>query len=142
MKLGKSNMGKVVVPDTNVLISSIFWDKGSSHKIAALAIQQKITNFTSPELLNELAKVLRVKFEQPEDIIERQLALVANYSQIIEPKIKVNVIKEDPSDDKVVECALSCNAEFIVSGNNHLLKIRTYKGIKITKPKEFLDLVT
>ena len=66
--------------------------------------------------------------------------MVANYSQITEPKIKVNVIKEDPSDDKVLECALSCKAEFIISGNKHLLELGEYKGIKILTPKEFLEL--
>ena len=134
-------MVKIVVLDTNVLISSIFWDKGNSHKIVALAIQQKITNFTSAEMLDELARVLRKKFNQPEDKIEDQLALVANYSQITGPKIKVNVVKEDPSDNKVLECALSCNAEFIVTGNNHLLKLGEYRGIKIVKPAEFIKKV-
>ena len=133
-------MNKIVVLDTNVIISSIFWI-GNSHKIVNLAIEQKITNFTSPEMLNELAKVLREKFKVPEDKIEEQVALVAKYSQITEPKIKVKAIKEDPSDDKILECALSCNADYIVSGNWHLLELETYKGVKIIKPKEFLDLV-
>lgn len=133
-------MSKIVILDTNVIISSIFWI-GNSHKIVNLAIEQKITNFTSSEMLNELAKVLREKFKIPEDKIEEQVALVAKYSQITEPKIKVKTIKEDPSDDKVLECALSCNAEFIISGNNHLLKLGEYKGIKILTPREFLDLI-
>ena len=131
-------MGKIVVLDTNVIISSIFWI-GNSHKIVNLAIEQKITNFTSPDMLNELAKVLREKFKVPSDKMEEQVALVAKYSQITEPKIKVKAIKEDPSDDKVLECAFSCNADYIISGNWHLLKLGTYKGIKIVKPKEFLD---
>lgn len=133
-------MNEIVVLDTNVIISSIFWI-GNSHKIVNLAIEQKITNFTSPELLNELSKVLRKKFEVSEDKIEEQIALVAKYSQITEPKFKVKAVKEDPSDDKVLECALSCDANYIVSGNWHLLELGTYKGIKIVKPKEFLDLI-
>ena len=140
MGLDEQSMNKIVVLDTNVIISSIFWI-GNSHKIVNLAIEQKITNFTSPEMLNELAKVLREKFKVPEDKIEEQVALVAKYSQITEPKIKVKAIKEDPSDDKILECALSCNADYIVSGNWHLLELETYKGVKIIKPKEFLDLV-
>lgn len=93
-------------------------------------------------MLNELAKVLRKKFEQPEDKIEAQLALIVKYSQITEPKIKVKEIKEDPSDDKVLECALSCKADYIVSGNWHLLKLGAYKGIKIVNPKEFLEALS
>ena len=134
-------MNEIVVLDTNVIISSIFW-MGNSNKIVNLAIEQKITNFTSPQLLNELAKVLRKKFKVPEDKIEEQVALVAKYSQITEPKIKIKAIKEDPFDDKVLECALSCDADYIVTGNWHLLELGTYKGIKIAKPKEFLDLMS
>ena len=135
-------MGKIVVLDTNVLISSIFWDKGNSHKIVAFAIQQKITNFTSTEMLNELAKVLRKKFNLPEDKIEEQLTSVANYSQITEPKIKVNIVKEDPSDNKVLECALACNADYIVSGDRHLFDLKEYRGIKIIKPAEFFKIIS
>ena len=134
-------MNEIVVLDTNVIISSIFW-MGNSNKIVNLAIEQKKTNFTSPQLLNELAKVLRKKFKVPEDKIEEQVALVAKYSQITEPKIKIKAIKEDPFDDKVLECALSCDADYIVTGNWHLLELGTYKGIKIAKPKEFLDLMS
>ena len=135
-------MNDVVVLDNNILVSSIFWEKGHSHKIVDLAIEQKIINFTSPEMLNELSKVLRVKFRLPEDNIERQLALVANYSQIIQPKIKLKVIKEDPKDDKVLECALECNADYIVTGDKrHLLKLQQFKGIRIVTPKQFLDLI-
>ena len=139
MRLEELSMSSIVVLDTNVLISSIFWEKGNSHQIVKLAIKQDIINFTSQEMLNELAKVLRKKFEQPEDKIEEQLALIIKYSQITEPKIKVKEIKEDPSDDKILECALSCKADYIVSGNCHLLQLGTYKGIKIVKPKEFLE---
>ena len=133
-------MNEVVVLDTNVIISSIFWI-GNSHKIVNLAIEQKISNFTSPELLNELVRVLKKKFNVPEDKTEEQITLVAKYSQITEPKIKVKVIKDDPSDNKVIECALSCNADYIVSGNWHLLDLKKYKSINIVTPKEFLGLV-
>ena len=133
-------MSKIVVLDTNVLISSIFWEKGNSHKIVDIAIEQKITNFTSPEMLNELARVLRQKFKQTEEYIESQLALIANYSQIIEPKIKANVVPEDAKDNMIIECALSSDADYIITGDKHLLKLKEYKGIKILAPKEFLEL--
>ena len=106
-----------------------------------IAIEQKITNFTSPEMLNELARVLRQKFKQPEEYIESQLASVANYSQITEPKIKANAVPEDPKDNMIIECALNADADYIITGDKHLLKLKEYKGIKILTPKEFLELV-
>lgn len=133
-------MSKLVVIDTNVLISSIFWNHGNPYKIVNLAIEQKINNFTSPNMLYELAKVLRENFNQSENMVESQIRLVANYSNVVQPKIKLKVVKDDPKDDMVLECALSCNVQYIITGDKHLLKLKEFKGIKIATAKEFLIL--
>ena len=133
-------MSKLVVIDTNVLISSIFWNHGNPYKIVNLAIEQTIHNFTSPDMLYELARVLRENFRQPESILKNQVRLVANYSKVIQPKIRLKVVKDDPKDDIILECALSCNAQYIITGDKHLLALREFKGIKILAPKEFLNL--
>ena len=124
--------------DTNVIISSTFWKKGNPHKVVSLAIAQKIQNFTSRNMINELVKVLMVDFRQPDQFVERQVNLLLAYSEIIEPKIKVNAVPEDPKDNIVIECALSAGADYIITGDNHLLKLKEFKGIKILTPKEFL----
>ena len=134
-------MHNLVVIDTNVIISSIFWEKGNPHAIAKLAIRQKISNFTSPEMLNELAKVLRDNFGQPENFVESQVSLVAKYSRLTKPNRKISVVKEDPKDDMVLECAASCKANYIITGDNHLLKLKKFEKILIITPKEFLDSI-
>ena len=130
-----------VVIDTNVLISSIFWKNGNPHKITLLAIEQKIQNFTSQDMIDELVKVLMVDFKQPDEYVERQINLLLAYSEIAEPKIKVKAVHEDHKDDMILECALGADAEFVITGDNHLLKLKNFKGIKILTPKEFLDLI-
>ena len=130
-----------VVIDTNVIISSIFWKNGNPHKITLLAIEQKIQNFTSQDMINELAKVLKVDFKQPDEYAERQVNLLLAYSEIAEPQIKVKAVHEDPKDNMILECALGADAEFVITGDNHLLKLKNFKGIKILTPKEFLDLI-
>ena len=127
-----------IVLDTNVLISSTFWKKGNPHKLVLLAIGQKIQNFTSRNIINELVKVLAVDFKQPEEFVERQVKLLLSYSEIVEPKIKIEAVPEDPKDNMVIECALSAGAGLIITGDNHLLKLKEYKNIKILTPKEFL----
>ena len=134
-------MGSAVVLDTNILISSIFWQKGKSHKIVELAIEQKINNFVSPDILNELVKVLRIDFKQPEEFVQKQLILVKSYSNTVIPKIKVKAVIENSKDDMVLECALSCKAQYIVTGDKHLLNLKEFKDIKIVTPKEFLTLI-
>ena len=89
-------------------------------------------------MINELVKVLMVDFRQPDQFVERQVNLLLAYSEIIEPKIKANAVPEDPKDNMVIECALSAGADYIITGDNHLLKLKEFKGIKILTPKEFL----
>ncbi|MEK7161165.1 MAG: putative toxin-antitoxin system toxin component, PIN family [Patescibacteria group bacterium] len=55
---------------------------------------------------------------------------------------RVNIIKTDPSDNIFLDCALASGADFIVSGDNHLLELRQYKNITILAPAIFLKLIT
>lgn len=55
---------------------------------------------------------------------------------IVTPKIKVDAVKEDPDDNKIIECALESNAEYIISYDKHLLKLKEYQRIKIVRPEE------
>ena len=62
-------------------------------------------------------------------------------AMIIHPRTKVNVVKDDPEDNKFLECALDAGADFIVSGDHHLLDLKMFKGIKIVKCKKFLEIL-
>ena len=126
-----------IVLDTNILVSSILSEHGSSHKIVEMAIAQIIKNHTSPDILKEFQKVLREDFKQPEEYVRRQIKLVTSYSDIVHPKERINAVKEDPNDDMILECGMACGADYIITGDNHLLKLADFKGIKIIKPADF-----
>ena len=131
-----------VVLDTNILVSSLFWDKGNPHRVVALALDKKIWVFTSPEILQELEKVLKRDFEEPEEIIQRQINLVLEYATVVKPLMHVQVVERDPKDDMVIECAVACKAHSLVTGDKHLLDVQEYRGIKIVNAKTFLDRFT
>ena len=137
--MGQEKNPKVVL-DTNIFISSIFW-KGNPHKIVELALDREIQVFTSIEILNELEKVLKEKFKQEREFIDEQIALIIEYVEIISPKNKVDIVKEDPDDNKIIECAITAEAGYIISGDPHLTKIKEVFGVKILKPAEFLELL-
>ena len=88
-------------------------------------------------MLKELQKVLKMDFNQPDEAVQRQTALVISYSEIVYPKEKVNVVKEDPKDNMVLECAIACKADYIITGDKHLLKLKEFRSIKIVKPSYF-----
>ena len=58
-----------------------------------------------------------------------------------EDSIKVSEIKQDPEDNKFLACALEGEAAYIVSGDNHLLKLKHYKGIQIVTARSFLEII-
>ncbi len=85
----------------------------------------------------KIKKLLKKAGIKPEDV----LGEIVRISSIVNPKIKVNVVAEGPDDNKFLECALESRADFIVSGDKHLLRFREFKGIKIVSAREFLELI-
>lgn len=127
-----------VVLDTNVLISATFW-KGPSNEITIMAAKQKINCFTSIEILEEYARILKRDFKQEDRQIEEKVKGILLFSKIVKPSTRINAVKEDPDDNKILETAIEVKADYIISGDKHLLKIKEFEGIKIVKAKEFLD---
>lgn len=125
------------VLDTNVIISALFW-RGAPFIILKRSIKGDFLFLTSPAILKEVKRKLISKFKVPKDKTEEYLKILIINSEIIIPQKKLRVVKDDPSDDKIIECAFEGKADFIVSGDIHLKRLKSYKGIKIVSPKEFL----
>ena len=73
--------------------------------------------------------------------IIRTIEKIVSISTIIEPTQKLDIVKEDPDDNIILECALEGNVDYIISQDNHLLKLKEFKGIKIINPEEFLKII-
>ena len=128
--------------DTNVLISGTFWT-GKSFKIMKLIDEKKIICVLSKKILEEYYKILKSdeiieKIKKKDLLISKIAEKIITNSLIVEPKIKLNIIKEDPDDNKILECAKTGKVDYIITNDNHLLKIKGFEGIKIVKPEEFL----
>jgi putative PIN family toxin of toxin-antitoxin system len=127
-----------VVMDTNIFVSSFFG--GNPRKIIDLWKKGNISLCLSKDILEEYIDVLQRVGLKEEDEIEELLSLFAKGVNIIfatkTPKIKV--IKDDPDDDKFIECAVALKAEIIITGDKALRKIGEYMGIEILSPQEFL----
>ena len=119
----------IVVLDTNILISGIFWDGNESELMKRCKVKEVI-NYVSPDTLIELERVLGYpKFGlTPEEIVD-QMKNVLSFSLVVNPKIHVSVVERDPSDNIFLDCALAAGADFIISGNDHRLEIQEYEGI-------------
>lgn len=131
------------VLDTNVLVSALIWDKGKPNRLLHKCLRGEITLIVSQETLKELETILlrERKFDQTREDIDEYLALLSNHSTHVTPKTNISAVEADPSDNKFIECALEGKADYIVSGDKHLLNIKEYKGVKILDCTRFLNLL-
>ncbi len=130
-------MIKVVI-DTNVFISSFFG--GIPRKIINLWKDQEIVICLSQEIIEEYIKVLhRLGIEQIE--IKNLTKLFAEgYNSIFTSNTpRIEVVKDDPDDNKFIECAVALESKIIISGDKHLLNKKKYIDIKILSPREFIN---
>jgi len=130
----------IVVLDTNIYVSATFWS-GRPYLVVQKAINQDIITFISQDIIAELERVLARDFIIQKKDINEVVDSVLFFTHLIKPKEKVVVIKDDPDDNRILECSLACKADFIVTQDNHLLKLKKFKNIKIVTPKEFLSFV-
>lgn len=128
-----------VVFDTNIYISAIIFG-GNPRQCLELARTREIELITSRTILLELATKLRDKFLWKESEIKEVVEGIGMFAKIISPKHKVFVIKNDPSDNRILECAQEAKVDYVVSGDKkHLLVIGKFKNIPIISAKGFLD---
>lgn len=126
-----------VTVDTNLLISATQWDYSVAHKLLKKFILSDAEIFTTQDILDETAEVLERDFEYNKSEAKNIIEKILLFAKLIEPKQKVNAIKDDPDDNKVIECAIESSSDYIITYDGHLLKLKEYKGIKIIKPEEF-----
>ena len=126
-----------VVVDTNVYISAIFWG-GKPRHVIDLGRDGKIQIFTSEDIEQEILDKLMTKFGLNSEEAGRVMADFSTFTKPIRISSRINVVKDDPDDDKFIECAMECDAEFIISGDRHLLNMKKYEGIGIINAATFL----
>ena len=128
-----------VTADTNFLISATQWNYSVAHKLLKKLILSDAGIFTTRDILDETAEVLERDFEYSKNEAKNITEKILLFAKLIWPKQKVEIIKDDPDNNKVIECAIESSSDYIVTYYRHLLKLKEYEGIKIVKPEEILE---
>lgn len=134
------------VLDTNIAVAGLLW-RGKPYEIFGITLTGKVLCFASDTLLAELERALG--YEK----LARRIAtlhttipeLLAEYRSIVEivPAVTISpTVIADPDDDHVLACAITVNADFIVSGDKHLLDLKRHQGIDIVNAGEALRRIT
>jgi putative PIN family toxin of toxin-antitoxin system len=127
-----------IVIDTNVFISAILF-RGPTSRLVSLWKKNTVSVLMSSAVLKEYARALaypkfRLKKSEIRGIVEQELL---PYVYPVKVKRSLHIITEDPSDNKFLELAATGKADYILSGDKHLLDLKNFRGIKIITPAEF-----
>lgn len=128
-----------VVFDSNVYISALLFD-GPPRRILELAMQRRVILIASVAIINETAGKLRDKFSWPEHRIQQFVRATSHLAELQKPKKRISAVS-DEADNMVLECAVAGGANLIISGDKHLLRLKSYKNIPIQKPKYLTYLI-
>ena len=133
--------GLKAVFDTNVLISAWFWE-GNESKLIECVEEGILRGYTSEELMEELCEALRYpQFNLSQDEIESIRSYYLLLFQIVRPKQTVDVIPEDQADNRVLECAVDAQADYIVSGNHYLLNLGEFREMRMVTAAELMKML-
>lgn len=127
-----------VTADTNIYISALNFG-GKPLEILNAARQGNIDLVISQPILDEVTRVLRNRFHWPEHDMTVLKQDLGSFTTWVEPETILTVITDDPSDNRILECAAASSSHCIVSGDAHLLKLVKYEGIRLLSPSQFLE---
>lgn len=127
--------------DTNIYISAIGFDNKPEHLIR-LAHQRLFTLYTSPDINAEITTILSRKLLRSHSQITRDMQMIEYATELVFPIEQLTVIKNDPSDNKILECCLACNADYLVTGDaKHILPLKIFNDTQIVPVSEFLAII-
>lgn len=127
--------------DTNVFVSALMSKRGNPALLLD-RVRISYTLFISKDILSELKDVIsRDKFGYTDAEVNTFVEAIISFADVVNPEIELDSIKADPDDNKILECAVTSGASYIVSGDKHLLELKEYGKIKIITPKAALDLL-
>ena len=134
-----------LVLDTNIYVSNLISEKGNLAKIVRWWLEGEFDVLVSQPIIDEILRVsgyerIQKKYAQVRENRLEYAALIAEQALWIEPQEKLDVIAADESDNRYVECAVAGGAQYIITGDEHLLELGEYEGIRVLTPAAFVAL--
>ena len=126
-----------VVFDTNIYISAFAIPGGNAEEAYFKAIQGEFELFTSVAILTETARVLQMKFDWAEDKTRHAIQEISQTATVLRPRPTLHILRDEP-DNRILECAMAAQADWIVTGDRYLLALKRHQGNTIISLADFL----
>ena len=135
-----------VVFDTNIIVSGLIANAGAPYQALEAWRRRDVVLLVSDAIIEEVVDVLaRPFFRDKRQISRSDIARVKHALKmdaiVVSPNTRLEVVRDDPDDNRIVECALDGGADYIVSGDHHLLELKRFRGIQIVTAREFLTIL-
>jgi len=122
---------------SNIFISALVIPGSQAEKAVLRIIEGRDVLLLSKGILDELLTVLSTKFSRDKEEISRVAVILSETAEWVEPSERIKVLTDEP-DNRILECAVSGDADAIVTGDKELLRLREYEKTKIISLKEYL----
>lgn len=126
-----------VVFDSNILIAALLFPGGRAEAAVANILDGVDDLVISRPIIQEILSVLASKFSRDKEELSRVAVVLGEMGQIVEPSRRLSVLRDEP-DNRILECAVECNAEAIVTGDKAMLAIGEYEGIRLVTLADYL----
>lgn len=126
-----------VVFDTNIYISALAIPGGNAEEAYLEAVHGAFDLYTSVAILTETARVLQTKFDWAQDKVREAVQTISQVSIVLRPRPTLHILDDEP-DNRILECAIAAQAEFVVSGDRHLLALKHHADITMISLADFL----
>lgn len=123
--------------DTNIFVSALVFPGGRAEAALLKAIEGDVELFISKAVIHEVLDVLSRKFGRDREELARTAVFLAELGKVVQPRSKLAVLRDEP-DNRILECAVAGRADVIVTGDQAMLALAEYKGIRIVTLKDFL----
>ena len=124
--------------DTDVIISGLVFG-GLPRQVLDLAAAGMCSFYFSASIQAEVQRILEERFGWSTEEIQAGTRTVWSFGTPVDPQVSLTVVADDPDDDRILECAVAANADAIVSGDRHLLRLGSFQSILIQSSRQFLD---
>lgn len=126
--------------DTNIYISAFVLQGSQAEKAYRLGIRGRVELYSSPAIITEVAGKLRSKFGWDAENTLVAVRSIGRVATVVKPVTRLSVLADEP-DNRILECAIESGADLIVTGDRHLLKLKTFEGVPVVRLVDFLRAI-
>jgi len=127
-----------LVFDSNILISALVLPGKQADKAISRIIEARDQLLISKPIIDEVLVVLARKFARDPEELARVAVLLTDLREMVRPKRRIRVLKDD-TDNRVLECAVTGDAELVVTGDRAMLELGEFEGVRVVSLREYLE---